>query len=285
MTTHLGSRSAKDVRLLSLDRDMATTLAATEYDRVVTTLEDLLPGDWTLRTDCPAWDVRAMAGHLLGMAQMVASLPQLVRQQATSQRAAKRNDTVSIDELTALQVAKNAKLSNDQVVQQMRNVGPQATRGRRRLTRVLGNRSMPEMQIVGGVPERWTFGFLFGVILTRDPFMHRLDISHATGSPMPATAGHEGVLVDDVVREWATRHGQPCHLELTGPAGGNWDFGDGEHITMDAFEFCRAVGQGQDDRPARRAGPVLRGSTEPDGEPTRRNASPMDRARARRTAG
>jgi hypothetical protein len=173
---------------------------------------------------------------------MVASMTQLVRQQATSQRAAKRNDTVPIDELTTLQVAKNASLSHNQVIQQMRHLGPQATRGRRRLIRVLGNRTMPEMQTAGGIPEKWTFGFLFGVILTRDPFMHRLDISRATGSPMRATADHEGVLVDVVVREWATRHGQSCHLELTGPAGGNWNFGDGERITMDAFEFCRAVG-------------------------------------------
>jgi uncharacterized protein (TIGR03083 family) len=242
MTTHLGNHSTKGVRLLSLDPHVATTLAATEYDRVVTTLQDLRPADWTLSTECPAWDVRAIASHLLGMAQMVASLPQLVRQQASSQRAAKKNDTVPIDELTALQVTKNANLTHDQVIQQMRDVGPRATRGRRRLTRVLGNRNMPDTQIVGGVPESWTFGFLFGVILTRDPFMHRVDISRATGSPMQATADHEGVLVDDVVREWAARHGQPCHLELTGPAGGNWSFGDGEHITMDAFEFCRAVG-------------------------------------------
>jgi uncharacterized protein (TIGR03083 family) len=244
MTIHLGNPSTKEVRRLSLDRNLAMTLAATEYDRVVTTLENLRPGEWTLDTDCPAWDVRAMAGHMLGMAQMVASMPQLVRQQATSQRAAKKNDTVPIDELTALQVVKNASLSHDQVVQQMRHLGPRATRVRRRLTRILGNRTMPEPQTIGGIPERWTFGFLFGVILTRDPFMHRLDISRATGSPMPATADHEGVLVDDVVREWATRHGQTCHLELTGPAGGTWSFGEGEgdRMTMDAFEFCRAVG-------------------------------------------
>jgi uncharacterized protein (TIGR03083 family) len=242
MTLHLGSRSTKGVRRLSLDRDLATALAATEYVRVLTTFEALSPADWTRETDCPAWDVRGMTGHVLGMAQMAASLPQLVRQQAGSQRAAKKNESVPIDELTAMQVAKNAKLSHEQVIQQMGEVGPKATRGRRRLTRVLGNRTMPETQVVGGVPESWTFGFLFGVILTRDPFMHRLDISRATGSPMQATAEHEGVLVDDVVREWATRHGQSCRLELTGPAGGHWNFGEGEHITMDAFDFCRAIG-------------------------------------------
>lgn len=87
----------------------------------------------------------------------------------------------------------------------------------------------------------WTFGYLFDVILTRDPFMHRIDITRATGVPMPATAEHEGVLVDDVVREWAQRHRSPYTLELSGPAGGRWQNGQGERLAMDAFEFCRAL--------------------------------------------
>jgi len=71
--------------------------------------------------------------------------------------------------------------------------------------------------------------------------MHRIDIAQATGVQMPATSNHEGVIVDDVVREWAARHGQPYILELTGPAGGRWSDGVGEEITMDAFEFCRSI--------------------------------------------
>ena len=58
---------------------------------------------------------------------------------------------------------------------------------------------------------------------------------------MHATANHEGVLVDDIVRERASRHGQTFTLDLTGPAGGNWSNGEGEAITMDAFEFCRIL--------------------------------------------
>lgn len=89
--------------------------------------------------------------------------------------------------------------------------------------------------------EWWTMGYLFDVILTRDPFLHRVDIARATGTPMMATADHEGVIVDDVVAEWADRHGAAYDLELTGPAGGHWRHGEGEHIAMEAFEFCRAI--------------------------------------------
>jgi hypothetical protein len=56
------------------------------------------------------------------------------------------------------------------------------------------------------------------------------------------TPDHDGVLVGDVVAEWAQRHGAPYRLRLTGPAGGEWSSGTGgEEIEMDAVEFCRVV--------------------------------------------
>jgi hypothetical protein len=107
---------------------------------------------------------------------------------------------------------------------------------------VVRNRTLPEPQNVEGEEELWTIGFLLDTILTRDPFMHRIDICRATGVPLDLTADHEGHIVEDVVREWAARHGAPYRLELTGPAGGRWEKeGSGELITMDALEFCRAV--------------------------------------------
>jgi hypothetical protein len=48
--------------------------------------------------------------------------------------------------------------------------------------------------------------------------------------------------VADLVAEWARRHGQPFTLTLTGPAGGSYVAGDGgEHIQLNAVEFCRIV--------------------------------------------
>src|SRR5665811_108887 len=98
----------------------------------------------------------AMAGHMLGMAQMVATVPELVRQQATSLRSAKKNGGSSIDALTALQVAENAKLSTGALVENMRMVGPRAVRGRRRAPALILNRRIPQAQDVGGQSEWWT---------------------------------------------------------------------------------------------------------------------------------
>ena len=85
-------------------------------------------------------------------------------------------------------------------------------------------------------------GFLLDTILTRDVWMHRLDIGLALGEAPHLTRDHDGALVGDVVHEWALRHAQPCHVHLTGPAGGTWTFGDGgTHLELDAMEFCRTV--------------------------------------------
>jgi uncharacterized protein (TIGR03083 family) len=216
-------------------------LAGTEYERVTRLFERLRAEQWLAPTECPGWDVRAMAGHMLGMAQMVASLPEMIRQQLVSGQRRKRHGGLALDALTALQVERNAGLSTTELVEAMRRTGPRAARMRRRTPALVRNRVVPEEQDVAGHKEWWAFGYLFDVILTRDPFMHRIDIARATGEGMELTPDHDGILVDGVVREWADRHGQPYALELSGPAGGRWSRGAQTPITMDAVEFCRTL--------------------------------------------
>ena len=239
MSTQSPSRTTQaSARRSTLPRDTAMSLAAAEYVRVADQLEALSPEQWASPTECPGWDVRAMAGHILGMVQMVASLSELVRQQVSATRRAKRDGGLMIDALTALQVEQNAGLAPADLVGELRRLGPRAVRNRTRVPAPLRAAAMDDE-----VDGRWTFGYLLDVILTRDPFMHRIDISRATGAAMAAAAEHEGVIVDDVVREWMSRHGEPVSLHLEGPAGGRWQQGgaEPERIEMDAFEFCRAL--------------------------------------------
>ena len=233
-TTH---HPQTDPRRPQLDRPTAMRLAATEYARVVELLRSLGQTDWQAGTDCPDWDVRAMAGHMLGMAEMAASIRQSIRQP----KAAQRRGGVFIDALTALQVEEHAGLSPSELVGRFAAIGPKAAKGRRRAPALVRRRAMPQLQSVGGRDEAWTMGFLLDIILTRDPWMHRVDITRAVGVPMSLTPEHDGVLVADVVREWAERHGQPYSLVLTGPAGGTWTNGGGPAIECDAVEFCRIV--------------------------------------------
>jgi len=229
-------------RRSSLDRDVAASLAVTEYARVAELLESLTEEQWRAPTECPGWDVRAMAGHMLGMIQMLASLREVTAQPLRAAWTAKRHGGPLIDALTGLQVDKNAGLTTDALIDEVRRLAPQATRNRRRAPGLIRNRALQD-----DYDGRWTFAYLFDVILTRDPFMHRIDISRACGAELVLAPDHEGVIVADVAREWAGRHGQPHLLELTGPAGGQ--FGEaqggegegGEQITIDAVEFCRVL--------------------------------------------
>lgn len=246
---HDPQRTSNASRASALDHNLAARLAAREYDRVIDLLETLTPQQWSAPTDCPGWSVRDVAGHLLGMARMAATVRELAGQQIAALRRARRDGSVLLDALTAHQVDRSAHLGPSEVVDAFRQVAPRAVRGRRRPPPFVRARTLPGLQDVGEEKEAWTVGYLLDVILTRDPFMHRIDITRATGVPMAADPGHEGVIVEDIVAEWAGRHGAAYDLVLTGPAGGHWSRGHAELSEVDAFEFCRmlsgrAVGTG-----------------------------------------
>jgi len=224
----------------AIDRREAATIATTEYRRFVEFLRGLGTDDWSRPTDCPGWDVRAVAGHTLGMMSDFTSLANVLRRTRAASRAAKSSGGAALDQMTAMQVAATAALSTDELVSEAAAVGQRAARWRTKSNPVF--RHMPVKQEVGGKTETWRMSYLLDVILTRDAWMHRVDISHATGRPMVLTPEHDGRIVADVVAEWGRRHGKPFRLELTGPAGGSFTQEDhGEEITLDAVEFCRTV--------------------------------------------
>jgi uncharacterized protein (TIGR03083 family) len=222
----------------ALERATAMRLAATEYQRFAELLRSLQAGDWSKPTNCSGWDVRAMAAHLLGMAEMAAS----IREQRRQMRMAGRRGGLFIDALTAVQVEERAGLTPAEIVRHYEAVGPKAATGRRRTPGFIRRRRLPQPQAVDGRDEVWTIGYLVDVILTRDPWMHRFDIAEATGAAHVLDADHDGVIVDDLVNEWARRHGRPFTLRLSGPAGGSWTVGrDGPNLELDVASFCRMI--------------------------------------------
>jgi uncharacterized protein (TIGR03083 family) len=226
----------------ALPRPLALRLAATEYDRCTAVFSCLEPGHWTAQTDCPAWDVRQMAAHMLGMAEMAASMRENLRQQRLARRAVNQSGGPYIDALTQLQVDERAGWAPDRITRRYQARAPKAVTGRRRAPSFVRHRAMSQLNDINGAQEPWTFGYLIDIILTRDPWMHRLDITRATGIPLRLTADHDGVIVADIVSEWSDRHGKDFVLTLTGPAGGTWAAGEnGPAMTLDAIDFCRAV--------------------------------------------
>ena len=246
-TTTAAVRHRTRPRRPALDHASARRLAAGEYDRFVAQLRELAPGDWSRPTACPAWDIHAMACHVLGMAELAAS----PIEQARQFRAAKRTKGLFLDALTALQVDKHRHRPPAEILARLAAVTPRAAKNRGRTPWLIRQVRMSDQPVdrAGTQTEDWTVGYLTDVILTRDTWMHRSDIAAAAGRQLTLTAGHDGTLVADVAAEWAQRHGQPCTLTLTGPAGGcrAWGTG-GPSYELDAVEFCRIVsGRGSGD--------------------------------------
>ncbi len=91
--------------------------------------------------------------------------------------------------------------------------------GRRR-TPALVSRLVRFPVTVPDTTETWRLGYLVDVLLTRDAWLHRVDLCRAVGADVDLTAGHDGRIVADVVGEWARRHRAGYDLVLTGPGGG-----------------------------------------------------------------
>jgi len=242
MTRLTNDIESSDLRRPRLTRRLAMILAATEYARVAQAISELSDEDWAKPTACPAWDVRQLSCHVIGMAAMMQSPWETARQQRKAAAYVATNGGGFTDALTALQVTERADWTSSQVVEGARMVGPKAARGRKLTPSIVRRRSVPEPQLLNGAHELWSLGYLIDTILTRDPWMHRSDLAAATGRPMLLTADHDGAIVADVVAEWAARHRKPYNLTLTGPAGGHWSSGTGaESIVLDAIEFCRIL--------------------------------------------
>jgi uncharacterized protein (TIGR03083 family) len=228
--------------LRPLGHRRAMGLAETELGRMLSQLRSLSSEDWSLPTVCGEWDVRTMASHVLAMAEAQASLRQFAHD---FRSARKRTSGKMIDAMTATQVRERSSMTPGAITDDLAAVAPKAVKARRRtpapIRWAVRMRQDPPFEA-----ERWPFGYLVDTIFTRDTWMHRLDISRATGRPMELTGAHDGCLIADVVAEWARRHGQAFALTLTGPAGGSWHVGTGgERIDMDALDFCWVVGSRQ----------------------------------------
>lgn len=221
-----------------INHEEAGGLALTENSRFLELLRTLDPDDWNSPTDCPAWDVRALCSHVLGAMESQASFPVFVHQfRAGTKAAAGRPLETGISEV---QVRERAHLSPAEIVACMAHMAPVAARRRTSLPSLPG-RFRIKVDVAGAM-EPWTLRYFFDTVLTRDTWMHRIDVSRATNRPLVTTAEHDGRIVADVVAEWAGRHRQPFTLHLDGVAGGTFTAGSGgEEIAMDAIEFCRVL--------------------------------------------
>ena len=235
-----------------IDRDEMVELATEEYQRLFDLLRGLEAADWERQTVCDDWTVHLMVAHLFGAAESNASFLESMRQLRSGRKLAKQLGVEDIDGINAVQVDARKHLASTELMEQLEAVAPRAIAGREKSPGLARRMSIPS-----GVGYKMTMGHLVDRVYTRDQWMHRIDISAATDRDLVLTKEHDGRIVEDVVVEWASRHGEPFELVLDGPAGGTYRAGtDGVRIEMDAVEFCLVLA-GRLDKPMQLAVPVV----------------------------
>lgn len=238
------TRSVDEIVPISRSGD-ARDVALATYGRLVELLEALDPDDWRASTECPGWDVAAMVGHLIGAAAAGARVRENLRQQLWGRRHAAEFGGNSLDAANDLQVRDHARLAPEERIAALRTVAPAAVAGRMRLPRVLRAISLPVDpggSTAVGMPSQLSLGRLVDVVYTRDVWLHTIDIARATGRAVPTGTAIDDRIIEDVVAEWASRHGQPFVLVLGGARTLRFHKGaGGGHLHLDAVEFCRVL--------------------------------------------
>ena len=176
---------------------------------------------------------------MIANAEAIASPVENIRQLSAAKKRVKQTGEAFIDALGETGVAPRRHLSPADLTDRLARSGAKSVKARRRMPPPV--RAI-RLNIPPPIDGRISLAYMVDTIYTRDVWMHRVDLCRATGRDIELTPDHDGVLVADVVQEWARRHGQACTLDLSGPAGGTFDLnGGGESYELDAVEFCRVV--------------------------------------------
>jgi uncharacterized protein (TIGR03083 family) len=213
----------------------AMRLAETESERMLDLVRLLEDDDWSRPTDCTEWSVKDIVVHQLGEAAAIGSIREMVHQMRAARGLPKT--MARVDRLNAVHVSERRHLSTNQLLELLAPALRRALRARRRAPALIR-----KIRFSADNFGRVSFGYMSDIVVTRDSFVHRVDITRATGKLMVVTTDHEGRIIADVVRDWAAHHGASFTLRLTGPAGGTYRAGSGgEEMVLDGIEFCRIL--------------------------------------------
>jgi uncharacterized protein (TIGR03083 family) len=232
------------------DRDEAERIGVAAYEALLADLRAMTPQQWDAPTVCAPWTIADMARHLLGAAKGNVTVREMARQQIHGARHRAEFAGNALDATNDLQVTEHRHLDPAGLLAELEGVFAKSVRRRTHRAR-LYNRINVAIDAGGstaqGMPDRLNLGELFRVVYTRDVWLHRVDIARALGRELPLSPDIDGRIVQDVVKEWADRHGEPFDLRLTGEAGGNYRrAGSGPVIELDAVDFCWILsGRGQ----------------------------------------
>lgn len=222
----------------------AEEVARAVYTDLMRLLVSLEPDDWTAPTECHPWTVADIVRHLLGAAKSHASLRRQIRELRHSRKHADRFDGSTLDAMNDLQVRDHADLGPMELIAELDDVWSAAVRGRMSkpgLVRALSVPNDNSGSTPAGTGDRVRVANLLDAILSRDVWLHRIDISHATGRPVNFGPTDRRI-IEDVIAEWASLLDDGFDLTIETPFAARYVSGDGEHqLLLDGIELSRIL--------------------------------------------
>ncbi len=211
----------------------ASQIATVEVNRVLDLLAQLDGDDWKQPTDCTEWNIQDIAAHLAGACAGWATWKDFRRQAVFNPHIFKTS--VAVDGINKRQLEDRAGQTPQQLVDELREMGPKAVQIRKNLPGVLRAIRMPAQPMPGWM----SVGYLIDVIYPRDQWMHRMDICRATGKSLLTTPVHDGRLMDLVMRDIAEKldGSIPVIVTITGALDASYRFGSAEPAAELEIEY------------------------------------------------
>jgi uncharacterized protein (TIGR03083 family) len=218
----------------------AMAITAVENAKFSRLLDEIAEADWHLPTPCDRWTVHDVAAHVVGAAAAQASPREFIRQ-VRAGRSVRKETGADFwwDGMNEVQVRERATRTVPELRTEWATASATALRARTKLPRLLAR--LPVLNLPAPV-GRQPISYLFDMGLTRDVWMHRIDIAEAIGRDPDLDADHDGRILADIVAEWAATHHEPFELHLEGPAGGLFSAGvGGDVMTTTIVNFARCL--------------------------------------------
>ncbi|MEU5656165.1 maleylpyruvate isomerase family mycothiol-dependent enzyme [Streptomyces sp. NPDC047737] len=229
-----------------------------ELRATLSTFRELSDEDWQRPTVCDGWTVRDMLAHTVGQYEELSRPWAAVRR---VRRAARTHPGLGrLDGHNECQIEDRKAVPGRELIGALAHFAPQGLIALRRMPapvrrKVRLSLLYPEAR---ALPDD-SVDYLGNVLVTRDTWMHRVDLSDATGAELVLDR-HDREIVGQVVLDLALSWtGPPAELDLHGPAGGDYLLGIGSPaatLHADAVDCARHL-----------SGRPTRGRLELEGDP------------------
>ncbi|MFI2783297.1 maleylpyruvate isomerase family mycothiol-dependent enzyme [Streptomyces sp. ALB3] len=212
-----------------------------ELRATLSTFRELPDADWPRPTVCTGWTVRDMLAHTVGQYE---ELPRpWVAVRRIRQAARTHPHLGRLDGHNQVQIEDRQAVPGRELIGALAHFAPQGLVAVRRTPAALRRRIRPSWLYpeAKALPDD-SMDYLGNVIVARDTWMHRVDLSDATGAEL-VLDGHDREIVDQVVLDLALSWTGPAvEVDLHGPAGGRRLLGIGTPaatLHADAVDFAR----------------------------------------------